>query len=207
MEKYGRWLLAGCLAALLVFPAVTEAEAIPPSGEATLANAEEGGPADPIDYRRSTVGGFFGYDFEVEDPFLALDARFTFDVAPNIAVSFNPAFNYFFMSEREVLFGTIDPTLLQFDLNALGHLIIDGPVEPYFGLGLAIQHARIDAEAFGEEDHDSETEPGLNVVVGTEVDIEGPIVPFAQLRVTISDIDNIDHANFLGLMGGAAVEF
>ncbi len=190
MTKYGGWLAAVCLVVTMIWPAGVEAD------EWTVPELQ-----------RTTAGAMFGYEFEVEDPLLGLESRFTFEILPNIAASFNPAVNYFFMSPREFPGGTVESSLFQVDANVLGHLVVDGPVEPYAGIGLAIQHARIEVESFVGDAEESETGLGLNVLVGTEVSIEGPLAPFVQLRVTISDLDNIDHANFFAAMGGLAYSF
>ncbi len=189
MVKYRGWLLIGCLFAALTFPSVALAQ------------------TSSVDFRRSSAGLFFGYDFEVEDPLIGADLRFSYNVANNFALSLNPAFTYYFMDDRQVFGITIESRLVQFDVNALAHLVIDGPIEPYVGLGLAINHARIRAEGWGAESSESETSLGLNLIAGTEINLDGPLVPFAQLRVTFLEQEELDHANFLAVMGGLAYEF
>jgi opacity protein-like surface antigen len=191
MVKFPAWLVVSCLVAILGFP--------------TVAQAQSGG--EGVDFRRSAVGLYFGYDFEVEDPLAGVDMRFSYNVAPQFAVSLNPALTYYFMSDRRVFGVTIESRLVQFDVNALGHLIIDGPIEPYVGLGLAINHARMHAEGWGGEATETETNLGLNLLAGLEVNIDGPLVPFAQLRVTFLEQEELDHANFLAVMAGLSYEF
>ena len=210
MVKYGGWFSIACFLALLFCSTTVQAQVMPDSEGATLKSS--GAEANPsggefLDFRRSTAGIFFGYDFEVEDPFLGGEGRFSFDLAPNFAASLNPALSYYFISEQEFFGVTSQVRLLQFDLNALAHLIIDGPIEPYVGLGLAVQNSRVRVTAGSSESSDSETGLGLNIVAGTEVNIDGPLVPFAQLRVTVGEAEQIDRANFLALMGGLAYEF
>ena len=194
MLRFPAFLLIGLLMVVLALPATA------------LAQTNTGDGAN-IDFRRTSAGLYFGYDFEVGDPLVGVDARFTYNLAPNIAASLNPGVSYYFMSERRVFGFTIESQLIQFDINALGHLIIDGPLHPYLGAGLAISHARVRAEGWGTDTTETETNLGLNLVIGTEISIDGPLTPFLQFRATFLEQEEIDHANFVTIMGGLSYEF
>lgn len=146
-----------------------------------------------------TLGIAAGYNFDSEDPLLGLDARFVVYETDLVAFSLNPHLNYFFVPSSSLLGLTSRTTFIQADLNALAHLRLDAPVTPFAGIGGAILYRRVSiSDSQGNNAaRDAATNPGFNIVVGSTVDLDGPISPFLQLRLTFWE----DHQSASAMVG------
>ncbi|TXD33591.1 hypothetical protein FRC98_20395 [Lujinxingia vulgaris] len=152
---------------------------------AGVASAQD--PAQKL--QGNSVGVMAGYDFDREFPLLGLDGRFTFAVAPQVAISVNPALSYFFTGSSEFFGARSETTLLQFDVNALAHLALDAVVTPYLGGGLAIIYADsrvVDSsgDVIASED---DTAAAGNLLVGATFDTGSELVPYLQGRLTFDE--------------------
>lgn len=119
------------------------------------------------------IGGFLGGEHESSwDEFLVLgpDAR---GAVSNGRFELNPRLTYFL---REGM------TRLQVELNLIKPLRLAAPgrVEPYLGVGVALESASFDSP--GAE---SETNFGYNYVVGGTWKTTGSIQPFGQFTYTV----------------------
>lgn len=133
-----------------------------------------------------SVGGGAGYNFELEAPLVALEARLTYPMVEAIDLGLQLQGNYFFTDQFEAFGSTFRSTILQFDLNLLAHIDLD-VVTPYAGLGPAIVHTRARATSSNNNTWASSesTDMGFNFVVG--VIINSPFNPFVQARATMLD--------------------
>ncbi len=184
MNRYGQWIVAVFVGML----ALTALE-----GEV---HAQEDGAAtaDAPSVAGTSIGGFFGYDLDFEEPLLGADARVGFDipdVAPGFGLAVNPALSFYLVSGG---------TFLQVDANVLAQFALDNGIIPYGGLGLAITHT--------SDDFDSNTEVQFNLLVaGATIPIEDAISAFAQMRLTrhsFSDMGFSISVTALTLMGGVS---
>ncbi|RAL20861.1 hypothetical protein DL240_14340 [Lujinxingia litoralis] len=151
----------------------------------------------------NSAGVVVGYDLDAEVPLAGLDARFTFAVAPQVALSVNPGLQYYFIGSNEVLGARTESTVLQFDLNALVHLALDAPVTPYLGLGAGLRYADVrivngDGDVLTSDDA---TDLGANLLVGLSMETGSNFVPYVQGRVTV-----FEETSF-ALMAGLNFEF
>ena len=117
-----------------------------------------------------------GYDLEVEDPLLGVEARFGLN-NPSFPLIIAPAFDYYFIDAD-------DASFYHLDLNVLYPFGINNQsFTPYAGAGLGI--------GFWDpgENFDSQSDLGLNIVGGAVFGF-GQIRPFAQARLKVGgDID------------------
>ncbi|RDV36253.1 hypothetical protein DV096_20250 [Bradymonadaceae bacterium TMQ3] len=152
---------------------------------AGVASAQE--PAQKI--QGNSVGVMAGYDFDREFPLLGIDGRFTFAVAPQVAISVNPALSYFFTGSSELFGARARTTLLQFDVNALAHLALDAVVTPYLGGGLAVIY--VDSRVLDSNDNvitsSDDTFTAANLLVGATFDTGSELVPYLQGRMTFDE--------------------
>lgn len=152
---------------------------------AGVASAQE--PSQAL--QGNSVGVMAGYDFDREFPLLGIDGRFTFAVAPQVAISVNPALSYFFTGSSEFFGARSETTLLQFDVNALAHLALDAVVTPYLGGGLAIIY--VDSRVLNSNDEviasEDDTAAAGNLLVGATFDTGSELVPYLQGRLTFDE--------------------
>src|SRR5690554_4289459 len=137
----------------------------------------------------NSVGVVAGYDLDREFPLLGIDGRFTFALAPQLAVSINPSINYFFAGSSEFFGASSEATVLQFDLNALLHLALDAVVTPYVGAGMAIGYAEArivnsNGDVIASSD---DTALAANFLVGATFDTGSQIAPYVQGRMTFDE--------------------
>lgn len=149
----------------------------------------------------TSLGGFAGYETDQEEPFLGAEARFVFDIDPSVALAVNPALNYFLISSDD--YGMESLRVMQIDGNALFLFPLEGSVTPFAGAGLAIFYGRGCAFGFC----DSETELGLNALGGLEIELDGSVDLFTQIRIT-RVTEPISETSMTGfaLMGGVMVD-
>ncbi len=128
MKMRHPWLLA-VIASIVMMMGVDAQAQVEPDEEEEPDGVEE---VVDIDQDRTTIGPFLGYDFdEIDEGFIGVDARVyfhMFDFVPGLSLVFNPAFNYYFMT---------DGSMIQIDANGLLRLDLDVPVAPFGGLGMA----------------------------------------------------------------------
>ena len=137
----------------------------------------------------NSVGVVAGYDLDREFPLVGIDGRFTFALAPQLAVSINPSINYFFAGSSEFFGASSEATVLQFDLNALLHLALDAVVTPYVGAGMAIGYAEArivnsNGDVIASSD---DTALAANFLVGATFDTGSQIAPYVQGRMTFDE--------------------
>lgn len=135
---------------------------------------------------KMSAGVAIGYNFDAEAPLLGLDGRFTVYEMDSVAFSINPRFDYFFISSTKFLGLTTRTTFFQIEANALAHLLLDIPLTPYAGVGASMLYHRtsISDSRGNRSSNDGKAFPGFNIVAGTTFDLDGPISPFAQFRLT-----------------------
>lgn len=166
-SEYGSYLVALCAAVLVLTVLAPLAEA-----------SEEEETEDPTPHQATTVGGFLGYDLDLNDGefFAGVDVRINIDlpdVTPGFALTINPALSYYFVSGATYF--------VQLDGNLLATYAIDDSLAVYGGLGPVVQVNRISGEFGGS----TNTETLFNLLVaGLSVNVDGDIDGFGQLRMT-----------------------
>ena len=164
-----------------------------------LLGAEAGASEDAASQQLEGVslGAVGGYNPDLEAPLLGVEGRFTFYAAPRVPLSIQPGFNYFFMGSSEFLGATARTTLLQFEVNALVNLELDAPVTPYAGVGPAMIYVQSSVSSSqGTWSSESNTDLGFNLLAGAAFELDGPLRPFGQFRVTFLE------GNSMSLMVG-----
>jgi hypothetical protein len=119
------------------------------------------------------LGGFVGGEHESSwDEFLLLGVEARGAIAGGKA-EVAPRFAYFL---RE---GT---TRFQVDVNLIKSLVLASPgrINPYLGLGLALESL-----SFDDSDVDGETSFGFNYVVGGTVRTSGALEPYGQFQYSV----------------------
>lgn len=137
----------------------------------------------------NSVGVVAGYDFDRELPLAGVDGRFTFALGSPLALSINPAFNYYFTGRSEFFGASAETTLLQFDLNALLHLALGAVVTPYVGGGMALTY--VESRFVDGNDNvissEDDTRVSPNVLVGATFDTGSALSPYLQGRMTFGE--------------------
>jgi len=142
----------------------------------------------------SDAGGDFG---------IGADVRF---LAGDLPVTFNGAFDYYFVSDQEIP-GTneeIGATIFTIDFNALYMFGVDNQAfTPYAGGGLGITRASTDdvevSTGVGTvtQEGTSDTEVNLNIIGGAEFPLE-QFTPFVQAQFGVGgDVDRFNIAGGL----------
>lgn len=133
------------------------------------------------------VGLRGGFDLDVEDAFVGVDARYNSNMLPDPIV-LNAAFDYFLLDSQvdDNLGVDVDQQLYVLDANALYRFGVDNQTfTPYAGAGLGVYHSSVDSGDEGE----SHTDFGLNLLAGARFG-SGTLQPFAQARIrTLADSD------------------
>ena len=141
-----------------------------------------GGQAESME--RNGVGVFGGVGFfEDTDPILGVEARFGFDISPDLGLMINPKGSYVFVSSE----GDISQTNLFFDINVLAMMDLDG-FRPYGGMGLNIWYLRVSAG--GDSDSNTEFNPNL-LVVGGEFDVNEQALGFIDFQLTRFSVSSV----------------
>ena len=136
----------------------------------------------------SDAGGDFG---------IGADVRF---LAGDLPVTFNGAFDYYFVSDQEIP-GTneeIGATIFTIDFNALYMFGVDNQAfTPYAGGGLGITRYSLDQDTQFGTFGASTTEVNLNIVGGAEFPLE-QFTPFVQAQFGVGgDFDRFNIAGGL----------
>jgi hypothetical protein len=115
------------------------------------------------------AGGSLGYVFDESTDFIQLGAegRGTLTSAP---IEINPRFSYQPISHGSVI---------QFDVNGLYDLPMprESMFQPYAGAGVLLQRVSFSGG--------SDTHVGLNLVWGTELNLDSSIQPFGQFQYSV----------------------
>jgi hypothetical protein len=126
--------------------------------------------AAPARADRVTLGPHLGVNFDFDDAFLGLEARFDVaDVGSSAVLQINPSFSYYLTDNIDVF---------NFSLNLPFEFQIDDSVlRPMVAPGIGIWHY---------SNGGSETEITLNLIGGLLFFLD-PVEPFIQLRVYLGD--------------------
>lgn len=132
------------------------------------------GFAQPL-YAQTSFGGLIGMQLDTEEDFLALGAEARLP-AGSTPFTLNPRLIYFIQD---------NVTEIQIDLNALYFLDLatETNIEPFYSGGLGIDYFSFDA---GTENI-SETNIGLNVGAGAQLDRGGNLTPYLLAQYTITN--------------------
>lgn len=135
--------------------------------------------AAPARADRITLGPHFGVNFDFDDAFLGLEARFDVaDVGSSAILQINPSFSYYFTDNSDVFNFSLNLPF-EFQIN-------DSVLRPMVAPGIGIWHV---------SNGNSDTEITLNLIGGLLFYLD-PVEPFVQLRVYLGDGSGAE------LMGG-----
>ena len=127
-------------------------------------------------FAQKRVGGGFSWGSKVKDVGINFNAEIF--VKDKIAIS--PNFIYYFVGSN----------LTYWELNGDVHYYFQGGDTGVYGIGgLNITHRAIDIPGLGISVSDSKF--GLNVGAGYNFDLEGPIIPFGEVKYIISNFDQL----------------
>ncbi|UII22600.1 outer membrane beta-barrel protein [Fulvivirga ligni] len=129
------------------------------------------------------AGAQLVYGTEAESPGLGLNGEYQFTESWAASVSFN----YFFPRDL----GYYDLKWFEVNLNAQYHFDVE-TVKPYALAGLNITTISLPYnyyDVYGS--NSSNTEIGLNLGAGANIDLGSKFMPFAELRYVISDADQL----------------
>lgn len=140
------------------------------------------------------IGPRIGYDFsDIEHLFIGAEGRFT---PGSIPVILNPVFDIYLTDDNYNFLQVSFNGLYEFGGN-------NGSLQPYAGAGISITRVSIDVEPTPFNGVDtSNTEVGVNLIGGATFST-GNLKPFAQLQVTVGDVDILSlAAGLLFTLGG-----
>jgi len=128
------------------------------------------------------IGGALGYGSEVEEFGIGAFAQFP---TANNDIIIAPSFVYFF----------VDDPLSFWELNANINYVFSRSSATVYGI-LGFNLARIgvdeiDLGIFGTTESTSDTELGLNLGVGVDLNIGSSVIPFFETKYAISDFDQL----------------
>ena len=127
-------------------------------------------------FAQKRIGGGFSWGSVVEDVGINVNAEIF--LKGNIAIS--PNFIYYFVGSN----------LTFWELNGDVHYYFQGGDTGVYGIGgLNITHRAIDIPFLGISVSDNEL--GLNVGAGYSFGLEGPIIPFGEVKYIISSFDQL----------------
>jgi len=127
-------------------------------------------------FAQKRVGGGFSWGSEVDDVGININAEIF--LKDNIAIS--PNFIYYFVGSN----------LTWWELNGDVHYYFQGGDTGVYGIGgLNITHFAFDIPFLGISVSDSEF--GLNLGAGYSFGLEGPIIPFGEVKYIISNLDQL----------------
>lgn len=135
-----------------------------------------------------TVGGGIVYGTKVEN--IGINVTGQYFINDNIAIA--PSFTYYFPKKI-----TSNYSYKWYEINVDGNYyfaIPDSKIKPYglAGLNLSIiSLPTYNIGVFGTSDNSSNTEFGFNIGGGASYDIGKKVLPFAQLKYTISSYNQL----------------
>ncbi|TJZ63375.1 hypothetical protein FAZ15_03590 [Sphingobacterium olei] len=138
------------------------------------------------------VGVFGGYGTKIEKP--AIGAIGEIGILDKLTVS--PSFAYYFLEKNEFA----KASFFEFNANANYYFVTGGPFNAYglAGLQIARSSVSMDLGDFGFGDFGgSSSKVGLNVGGGANLDFGSKILPFAEVKYTISGAEQL--GVFLGV--------
>lgn len=139
------------------------------------------------------VGLFGGYGTKIEKPAIGVIGEI--GIMDKLTVS--PSFAYYFMESNEFA----KATFLEFNANANYYFITEGPFQAYglAGLQIARSSVSIDLGDFGDLGglSGSSSKAGFNIGGGANLALAGKIMPFAEIKYTISGAEQL--GIFLGV--------
>lgn len=97
-------------------------------------------------------------------------------------IAISPKFTYYFTGSNTTFW----------ELNGDVHYYFQGGDSGVYGIGgLNISHSAVDFVFLGVPISASDSKFGLNVGAGYTIALEGPIIPFGELKYIISDFDQL----------------
>lgn len=127
-------------------------------------------------FAQKRVGGGFSWGSEVDDIGININAEIFFK--DKIAIS--PKFTYYFTGSNTTFW----------ELNGDLHYYFQGGNTGVYGIGgVNISHSAVDIPFLGISV--SDTEFGLNIGAGYSIGLDGPIIPFGELKYIISNFDQL----------------
>jgi outer membrane immunogenic protein len=128
-------------------------------------------------YAQSKIGGGLAYGTDIEEPGLFIQGEFhiksNLSIAPDVII-------YFVDDSPGVKRG-----FWEFNAN-VNYYFTEGAARVYGLAGLNYATATVDIDGFGD---DSNSELGINLGIGANFDINSPIEPFTEFKLTVSDFD------------------
>ena len=136
---------------------------------------------------QTTIGGGIAYGTEIEN--IGINATAQFFIKENIAIA--PSFTYYLPKKV-----TGDFSFEWYEISADGNYyfnIPDSKIKPYGLAGLNLSIVSIPSFNFGgfRTESISDTNFGFNIGGGADFDLGENITPFAQLRYTISSLNQL----------------
>ena len=128
------------------------------------------------------IGGFLGFGSEVEQAGLGINGEFI--ISEKVGIS--PNLLFYFPKKN----GPYKTSFWELNGNVNYYFLNDQPVSVYGLAGLNITNVKVKYDAFGSDYSNSDSEFGLNLGLGANFHV-GNILPFAELKYTISDFDQL----------------
>lgn len=131
------------------------------------------------------IGGLLGYGTEIENLGIGITAEFPIGDSKFVAA---PNFMFYFPKEQYA----VKTSIWEINANANYHFFTNETVSTYGVAGLNYTHVKVKADFgnFGEISA-SDGKVGLNLGAGVNFDIAKSFLPFAELKYTISDFDQL----------------
>jgi hypothetical protein len=122
-------------------------------------------------------------------PMLAFASGDIDETGIGVAAEFGVAQKVSIAPQLILYFPGNDTNLLEINFNANYYFFNEDMFE-FYGLG-GINFARFSYEVPGRNERDANTELGINLGVGTNFEVTKKVIPFAELRLTIGDFDQV----------------
>jgi outer membrane protein X len=134
------------------------------------------------------IGGMLAYGSEIENIGIGVNAEF--GITDKLSIS--PSFIYYFPKEV----GPVKVNWFEINGNANYYLLQDEGFQVYGLAGLNYTNMKVkydgpSSEAYGGNFSGSDGKFGLNIGAGANLNLDGNITPFAELKYVISDFDQL----------------
>ena len=134
------------------------------------------------------IGAMLAYGTEIEN--IGIGANAEFGITDKLSIS--PSFIYYFPKEE----GPVKFNWFEINGNANYYLLQDEGFQIYGLAGLNYTHAKVKFDGpseglYGNSLSDGNGKFGLNIGAGANLNLDGNITPFAELKYVISDFDQL----------------
>jgi hypothetical protein len=145
--------------------------------------------AAPAAHAQVALLPYAGYDFDAENLLIGAGVEVSLPVAAPVGLSVRPSGEIVLSKDIDIAGRTFTQSIGQANLDVVAKLGAPG-IQPYVGAGLAVRVVVLDTsddDAVEGDQGVEEANVGANLLGGVLFGGFGPVRPFVQARLTVSD--------------------